>query len=90
MKIYIDNEFKCHASNDGTMREVETDFFDGRCAEFIEGYKYDDSKGYVTIYPWKPYSQLATIQTAVDRTQADADEQIMELLDVIEELITGG
>lgn len=89
MKIYIDNEYKCHVTNDGTMREIETDCFNGRCEEFIEGYKYDDRNG-IAVYPWKPYAGLVAIQTAVDRTQAEADEQIMGLLDTIEELIIGG
>lgn len=26
--------------DNGTMREVETDFFDGKCAAYIEGYRY--------------------------------------------------
>ena len=38
--IYIDNDYKCHTSNDGTMREVQTDFFDGKCQIFIEGYRF--------------------------------------------------
>lgn len=46
MKIYIDSDFKCHVSNDGTLREVETtenngfDFFANKCNEFIEAYRY--------------------------------------------------
>ena len=46
MKIYIDSEFKCHISNDGTMREIEFDenelfvFFRNKCDEFIEAYRY--------------------------------------------------
>lgn len=46
MKIYIDSDFKCHTSNDGTMREVEFDenelfvFFRNKCDEFIEAYRY--------------------------------------------------
>ena len=90
MKFYVDDEYKCHAINDGAMRVVEDYFFDGKCVEFIEGYKYDDSKGNAVIYPWKPYSSLELAQKAVDRTREQADEQIMELLDVIEELIIGG
>lgn len=90
MTIYIDSDYKCHVNDDGTRRAVETDFFDGRCAEFVEGYKYDDSKGYVSIYPWEKYSGLAAIQSAVDRTRAQADEEIGILLDTIEELIIGG
>ena len=30
-KIYIDNGFKCHVTDDGTMTAIETDFFDGKC-----------------------------------------------------------
>lgn len=89
MKIYLDDNFKCHATNDGSMREVETDFFNGKCAEFIEGYIYDDRNG-IAIYAWKPYSQLVAIQTAVDRAQDAADEKQMELLDIIENLILEG
>lgn len=40
MKIYIDNDYMCHASNDGTMREFDVPFFDGKCAAFIEGHRY--------------------------------------------------
>ena len=46
MKIYLDSDFKCHTSNDGTLREVQTaeqdgyDFFANKCPEFIEAYRY--------------------------------------------------
>ena len=40
MKIYIDIDYMCHVQNDGTMKEIETDFFDGMCDEYIEGYRY--------------------------------------------------
>ena len=40
MKIYIDNNYKCHVSNDGTMREFDVPFFDGKCPAFIDGYRY--------------------------------------------------
>ena len=39
MRVYLDFDFCCHLTNDGTMREVETDFFDGKCTTFIEGYR---------------------------------------------------
>lgn len=38
--IYVDSEFRCHISNDGTMTPVETDFFDGKCNTFVEGYRF--------------------------------------------------
>lgn len=40
MTIYLDSEFICHLSNDGTMQEVETDVFDGQPTELIKGYRY--------------------------------------------------
>lgn len=40
MTIYIDNEFKCHVSNDGTMREVEAPKkFNDKCTAYIEGHR---------------------------------------------------
>lgn len=40
MTIYIDSDCKCHVINDGTMTAVETDCFDGKCNEYIEGYRF--------------------------------------------------
>lgn len=38
--IYIDSDCKCHLTNDGTMTAIETEFFDGKCDAFVEGYRY--------------------------------------------------
>ena len=54
--IYIDTENKCHIYNDGTMTAVETDFFDGKCDAFVEGYLCGPGE---MITPWKPYSELS-------------------------------
>lgn len=73
MKLYIDSECKCHVTDDGTMTAVETDFFDGKCQAFIEGYRFIPSgrkwaraDGAVftgeMIAPWKPYSELDAAQ----------------------------
>lgn len=41
MKIYLDEDYKCHASNDGTLRELEApEFFKDKCKRFIEGFRY--------------------------------------------------
>ena len=42
--VYIDSEYKCHVSNDGTFREVVLSdsartFFADKCTAFIEGYR---------------------------------------------------
>ena len=100
MTIYIDSDYKCHLSDDGTRRAFDMPFFDGKCTEFIEGYRYVPSGETWTradgevftgemIAPLRGYNELAAIQTAVDRTQAQADEEIGILLDTIEELIVG-
>lgn len=38
--IYLDEAYRCHLSDDGTMRPVETDVFDGKCRAYVEGYCY--------------------------------------------------
>ena len=40
MKIYLDSDFCCHLTDGGGMRSVETNVFDGKCAEYIEGYRF--------------------------------------------------
>lgn len=68
MKIYIDTEYHCHTTNPANnLREVEHEFFNGKCVTFIEGFCYDDSKGYLIIYPWKPYSELEVAQREYEK-----------------------
>jgi len=38
--IFLDSDFVCHLSDDGTMRQIETDFFDGKAPAYIEGFRY--------------------------------------------------
>lgn len=76
--IYIDSEFKCHVSNDGTMTAIETSFFDGKCDAFIEGYRFvpfgeswtrNDGEVFdgEMISPWKDYDELEEAQRAYER-----------------------
>lgn len=78
MKIYIDSDFKCHITDDGTMTEVETDFFNGKCSEYIEGYRFvpygavwvrSDGVSFngEMISPWKPFEELERAQVAYER-----------------------
>lgn len=87
--IYIDFEFKCHTSNDGTMRVVETDFFDGKCDAFVEGYRlvpngesWTREDGTVfhgeMIAPWKPYNELAAAQQQYEIMLAEMDAAYRE------------
>lgn len=76
--IYIDSEFKCHITNDGTMTEIETDFFDGKCDAFVEGYMFipsgesrtrSDGKVFhgEMIAPWKDYAELDAAQREYEK-----------------------
>lgn len=71
--VYIDSDFKCHTSNDGTMTAVETDFFDGKCDAYVQGYRFvpageswtrSDGKVFSgeMIAPWQDYAQLDAAQ----------------------------
>ena len=97
MKIYIDNDYKCHVTDDGTMREFDVPFFDGKCTEFIEGYRFVPSGETWTradgqtftgemITPCRDYSQILEIQTAVDRAQAQAQQTINEYEQALTEI----
>ena len=83
MKIYIDSEFKCRTTNpDGIYIEVETDFFNGKCAAYIEGYRFipsgeiwtrADGKNFrgEMITPWKDYDVLKAAQEQYERDLAE-------------------
>lgn len=84
-KIYIDSDFRCHASASDGLREVETDFFDGKCAAFIEGYRFipageswtrEDGTVFIgeMVAPVRDYAELEEIQSAVNQVQAELDD----------------
>ena len=91
--IWIDSEYKCHPFNDGMMTAVETNFFDGKCDTFIEGYRFipageswtrEDGvvfKGEM-VAPWKPYSELDAAQREYEREQLADMRAALELLGV--------
>lgn len=89
MKVYLDSEFKCHLTDDGTMTAVETDFFDGKCDSYVEGYRYipsgeswTRSDGVVfpgeMVTPWKPYNELAAAQAQYERDKSDLEAAYRE------------
>ena len=95
MKIYIDSEYRCHTTNDnGNFREVETDFFDGRCATFVEGYRFVPSGEIWTrtdgsvfrgelATPWKPHSKLDAAQREYERQLIAMYEKSLETVGVV-------
>ena len=80
MTIYIDNDYKCHVTDDGTMTAVKTDVFDGKCAAYIEGYRFvpagqtwtrEDGVEFAgeMISPWRDWAELDAAQRECERQQ---------------------
>lgn len=80
MTIYIDTDFKCHITGDGTMTAVDTDAFDGKCDAYIEGYRFVPSGETWTredgvefagemLSPWRPWAELDVAQREYERQQ---------------------
>ena len=78
MTIYIDSDFKCHATTAGGLTAVETDVFNGMCAAYIEGYRFVPSGQTWTrpdgvifqgemVCPWKPWRELDNAQREYER-----------------------
>jgi hypothetical protein len=91
--IYIDSEFKCHLSDDGTMTAVETESFDGKCDAYIEGFRFVPSGEVWTredgevftgemIAPWKDYSELDSAQREYEQELLKEYEEALTVLGV--------
>lgn len=39
MRVYLDNEYRCHLENGGGMQAYDTEAFDGKCRAYIELYR---------------------------------------------------
>lgn len=85
MQIYIDADFKCYTAPKEGLATVETAFFDGMCAAYIEGYRFvpagqtwtrEDGTVFTgeMISPWKPWAELDAAQRAYERERAAALE----------------
>lgn len=80
MTIYIDTDFKCHTIVGDGLTAVETTAFDGKCAAYIEGYRFvPDGSTWVRsdgaeflgemAAPWKPWAELDAVQREYEREQ---------------------
>lgn len=94
MTVYLDSDFRCHIANDGTRTAVETDFFDGRCAAYIEGYRlvpagesWTRPDGAVfageMIAPAEEYSALEKAQGQYERDEAAHAAELGALIEEI-------
>lgn len=93
MLIYIDEKFKCHQNDGAGLTPVETTFFDGKCKNFIEGYRYIPAgESWVRedgaifqgemIAPAEDVRLLEAAQTAYEQAQAE-NADALAALDVL-------
>nr|DAF83314.1 MAG TPA: hypothetical protein [Caudoviricetes sp.] len=92
MTIYIDNDYKCYVSDAEGRRAVETDSFDGKCAEWIESFRFvpagetwtrGDGEVFTNmVSPWKDLSEAYAAQTAYLAAQNTQYEAALSEIEV--------
>ena len=91
--IYIDSEYKCHPLPADGRSAVETDFFDGKCDSFVEGYRFipdgmsffrEDGKVFrgEMIAPWMPIVELDAAQREYERQMLAEYAEALKVLGV--------
>lgn len=81
MKIYIDSDYKCHVSPGEGLTAIETDAFNGKCKQYIEGYRFvpagctwvrDDGEVFhgEMVTPWRDSYILDELQALYEEEQA--------------------
>ena len=94
MTIYIDSDYKCHTSPADGLTAVETDTFDGKCRQYIEGYRFvpagetwtrEDGQVFhgEMVAPWRDYELLAELQAIYEEEQAKATAEIATLVEEV-------
>ena len=74
MTIYIDSDYKCYVSATEGRRPIETNEFDGKCAEWIESFRFvpagetwtrGDGEVFTNMSaPWKDLGEAYAAQAA--------------------------
>ena len=84
--VYLDSDYKCHVTDDGTMRSYETDFFDGKCREYIEGYRIiPEGETWV-----KDRYEITTDEVESEILSEDGEViEVIYKVEVVEEAFTG-
>ena len=93
MIVYIDSEYKCHTSNDGTMTAIDVGFFNDKCDVFIEGYRFipagkswTRSDGVIfhgeMASPWRDYNELDEAQRAYEKQKLAIYKEALKIMGV--------
>lgn len=94
MTIYIDRDYKCHVSPGKGLTPVETDAFDGKCRQYIEGYRFvpvgqtwirEDGEAFTgeMVAPFRPYEILAELQALYEEEQDRAASEVAALIEEV-------
>lgn len=95
--IYIDDDYKCYVSAADGRRAVETDFFNGKCDEWIESFRFvpageiwtrEDGEVFTNMTaPWKDLSEAYVAQAAyLERLLAASQSQAADMQAALEVL----
>lgn len=93
MIVYIDSDYKCHVSQGEEMTAVDTEFFNGKCKQYIEGYRFvppghtwirEDGEVFKgeMVAPFRDYSILEELQAVYDEQQQTINEYEVALSDI--------
>ena len=94
MTIYIDSDYKCHTSPGNGLTAIETEAFDGKCRQYIEGYRFvpagqswtrEDGQVFTgeMVAPWRDYAILYEFQEVAQEEQAKATEEIAAIVEEV-------
>ena len=94
MTIYIDSDCKCHTLPGEGLTAVETEAFDGKCSQFIEGYRFvpagqswtrEDGNVFhgEMVAPWRDYGTLSEFQEVAQEEQAKATAEIAAIVEEV-------
>ena len=94
MTIYIDSDCKCHTLPGDGLTAVETDAFDGKCRQYIEGYRFVPNGGIWVredgevfegemVAPWRDYELLEEFQAIYEEEQSKATEEIAAIVEEV-------
>ena len=90
MTIYIDDDYKCYVSAADGRRAIETEFFDGKCPEWIESFRFvpagetwtrEDGEVFTNMTaPWKGLGEAYAAQAAyVEQQLSTAQAQAADM-----------
>ncbi len=94
--IYLNKEFECSVTKKAdTVQSIETDFFDGKCNAFIEGYRFvpegaqwTRSDGVVftgeMIAPFKDYTYLEMVQSVYEQLDTEITDTQLAVAELYE------